>query len=74
MAYELVGVNSDMPHRSACVLPKRALDVMNTECIRLLKLTKDAVVPVSFTIPRKVIVCAFACTYLTHACVLEACA
>ncbi len=36
------------------VCSKRALDVMNTECIRLLKLTKDAVVPVSFTIPRKV--------------------
>lgn len=55
MLYELPGVPSDAQHRSVCVLPKRALDVMSAEVIRLLKLTKDSIIPVSFQVPRKVI-------------------
>jgi len=50
---ELTGVNSDQVQKSTTCLPKRACDLMNTEIVRLLKLTSNAVVPVSFSIPRK---------------------
>jgi coronin-7 len=43
----------DLPVRSFCALPKRALNVMDTEVVRLLKVTDSAVVPVAFTVPRK---------------------
>jgi hypothetical protein len=52
--YELQGVVSSEQHRAVCLVPKRGLDVMNTEVIRLLKLTSNAIVPVSFQVPRKV--------------------
>ena len=36
------------------MVPKRAMDVMNAEVNRLLVLTKNAVIPVPYQVPRKV--------------------
>lgn len=41
------------PQKGACLLPKRALDVMEVEVTRVLRLTAQAISPVSFTVPRK---------------------
>jgi coronin-7 len=40
------------PFAGVCMLPKRACDVREVEVSRLLKLTSDSVVPISFTMPR----------------------
>lgn len=39
--------------RGAALLPKQSLDVMSCEVLRLLKLTENAIQPVSFIVPRK---------------------
>jgi len=39
--------------KGASLLPKQANDLANCEVLRLLKLTDNAVQPVSFTVPRK---------------------
>jgi len=41
------------PQKGGCFVPKRALDTTKCEVARFLKLTKDAVVPLSFCVPRK---------------------
>jgi len=41
------------PQKGGCFVPKRALDTSTCEIARFLKLTKDAVVPLSFCVPRK---------------------
>ena len=41
------------PQKGACLLPKRALDVMEVEVARVLRLTATAISPASFTVPRK---------------------
>lgn len=38
----------------ACLLPKRAMDVMSGEVVRLLRLSNNCINPVSFVVPRKV--------------------
>lgn len=40
--------------KGACLVPKRALRVMEGEANRVLQLTANAVVPISYIVPRKV--------------------
>lgn len=40
--------------KGACLIPKRTCDVMKGEVNRMMVLNKDSVVPVSFTILRRV--------------------
>ena len=49
---ELAPAGSDQLARGACLLPKRALDLMANEVDRVLKATATAVVPVAFYVPR----------------------
>jgi len=44
---------SSTPQRGGCFVPKRGLDTKKCEIARYLKLTKDAVIPLSFCVPRK---------------------
>eukprot|EP00004_Rigifila_ramosa_P025509 TRINITY_DN7644_c0_g1_i3.p1 TRINITY_DN7644_c0_g1~~TRINITY_DN7644_c0_g1_i3.p1 ORF type:complete len:923 (-),score=214.36 TRINITY_DN7644_c0_g1_i3:39-2516(-) len=46
-------VASTTPSRGMALVPKRALSHMECEVARILKLTKDSVDPVIFTVPRK---------------------
>ena len=46
-------VATDSPQRGAALLPKRAVDVMAGEVNRVLKLAQNAIVPISFVVPRK---------------------
>jgi len=41
------------PQRGGCFVPKRGLDTKKCEIARYLKLTKNAVIPLSFCVPRK---------------------
>ena len=52
--YDLPNFVQDIPAKSICMVPKRACDVMDTEVTRLLKLTANAVIPIRYTVPRKV--------------------
>lgn len=49
---ELTNVAGE-PQKGAALLPKRALDVMEVEVARVLRLTAQALAPASFTVPRK---------------------
>lgn len=42
--------------KGACLVPKRALRVMEGEANRILQLTANAVIPVSYIVPRKVLI------------------
>ena len=53
---EITQFVSDVPTKSACLAPKRCVDVMNCEVNRVLKLTSNSVAPVSWVVPRKVCV------------------
>ena len=44
--------SSKSPISGICLLPKRLMDVRNVEVARILKLTTDSVLPISFTVPR----------------------
>jgi hypothetical protein len=50
---DLTTVQSDVAQKSSCLLPKRAVDLMNTEILRVFKLTTNSVATVSFAVPRK---------------------
>lgn len=50
---DLTTVAGDLPQKGVAWVPKRALDVMDTEVARLLRLTQQAIVPVAFNVPRK---------------------
>jgi len=50
---DLAPVQTDAPQKSTTVIPKRAVDLMNTEVIRVLRLTANAIAPVSYSVPRK---------------------
>ncbi|XP_050708848.1 coronin-7-like isoform X2 [Eriocheir sinensis] len=39
--------------KGACLVPKRALDVMAAEVNKVLQLTSSAIIPISFQVPRK---------------------
>lgn len=47
------GYRASAPQKGGCFVPKRALDTTKCEVARFLKLTKDAVIPLSFCVPRK---------------------
>jgi len=38
------------------IVPKLAMDVMSGEVVRLLQLTKSTVVPLSYCVPRRVMI------------------
>eukprot|EP00178_Gracilaria_changii_P003083 TRINITY_DN14504_c0_g1_i1.p1 TRINITY_DN14504_c0_g1~~TRINITY_DN14504_c0_g1_i1.p1 ORF type:complete len:448 (+),score=85.04 TRINITY_DN14504_c0_g1_i1:40-1383(+) len=44
---------SNTPSRGLCMLPKRAVNVSETEIVRMLKCTVNSVIPISFAVPRK---------------------
>jgi coronin-7 len=50
---DLTNVAGDLPQKGVAWVPKRALDVMDLEVARLLRLTQQAIIPVSFNVPRK---------------------
>eukprot|EP01117_Protostelium_nocturnum_P002563 TRINITY_DN1329_c0_g1_i4.p1 TRINITY_DN1329_c0_g1~~TRINITY_DN1329_c0_g1_i4.p1 ORF type:complete len:956 (-),score=442.62 TRINITY_DN1329_c0_g1_i4:269-3136(-) len=50
---ELTTVSSPDMHKSVASQPKRALDLMNTEVLRMFRLTQKEIVPVTYTVPRK---------------------
>lgn len=41
-------------HKGMCMVPKRAVDVMSCQIVRLLQLTQSAVVPIGYHVQRKV--------------------
>lgn len=48
------GFRSTTPGKGYCTVPKRGLDIMSCETMRILKLTnKDGIHPLRFTVPRK---------------------
>jgi len=52
--YKLISqYRSSVPQKGGCFVPKRTLDTTKCEIARFLKLTKDAVIPLSFCVPRK---------------------
>lgn len=50
---DIAPLQTDMPQISITVVPKRACDLMNTEIVRVLKLTTNSIVPISYSVPRK---------------------
>lgn len=40
--------------KGACLVPKRALNVMQAEVNRVLQLTSSSVIPIMYQVPRKV--------------------
>lgn len=40
--------------KGACLVPKRALNVMQAEVNRVLQLTSSTVIPITYQVPRKV--------------------
>ena len=50
-------------HKGMCSVPKLALNVMACQVVQLLQLTKSSVVPLSYCVPRKVILPFFAPTF-----------
>lgn len=48
------GFRSTTPGKGYCVVPKRGLDIMDCETVRIMKLTnKDGIHPLKFIVPRK---------------------
>lgn len=59
MFYTVSSQIMDEQHKGMCSVPKLALNVMECEVVRLLQLTKSSVVPLSYCVPRKVILPCF---------------
>ena len=55
MFYTVSSQIMEEQHKGMCSVPKLALNVMACEVVRLLQLTKSSVVPLSYCVPRKVI-------------------
>jgi len=51
--YYLDEYKSAEPLQGMCAIPKRALDILGCEIVRILKLNKSSVQPISFRVPRK---------------------
>ena len=51
--YESSKYLADVQTKGACLVPKRALSVMEGEVNRIQILTKDCIVPISYHVPRK---------------------
>ncbi|XP_047494430.1 coronin-7-like isoform X3 [Penaeus chinensis] len=45
--------NGSVQTKGACLVPKRGLDVMTGEVNRLLQLTSNAIIPITYQVPRK---------------------
>lgn len=45
---------TEMSSRGVAMVPKLALDVMSCEVMRVLQLTDNYIVPISYQVPRKV--------------------
>lgn len=45
--------NGSVQTKGACLVPKRGLEVMNGEVNRLLQLTSNAIIPITYQVPRK---------------------
>ena len=43
--------------KGACLVPKRAMDVMQGEVNRVLQLSDSSIVPITWQVPRKVMHC-----------------
>jgi len=52
--YYLDEYKSSEPLQGMCTVPKRALDILGCEIVRILKLNKASVQPIAFRVPRKV--------------------
>ena len=52
--FEMTAARSDKPTKGFCLLPKRAVSVMTCEVDRVFKVQENAVVPISYIVPRKV--------------------
>jgi len=51
--YQLGMYRDTQPQKGGCFVPKRAMRVFDCEIARFMKVTRDAVIPVSFRVPRK---------------------
>lgn len=51
--YNLGMYRDTTPQKGGCFVPKRAMRVFDCEVARYMKVTRDAVIPVSFRVPRK---------------------
>lgn len=51
--YYLDEYKSSDPLKGLCFVPKRALDILDCEIVRIMKVCKDFVQPISFKVPRK---------------------
>merc|ERR1712156_740170 len=51
--YDLGSFRNPDPQKGGAFVPKRALDTQKCEIARFMRLTKNAVSPVSFVVPRK---------------------
>eukprot|EP00019_Armaparvus_languidus_P001439 CAMPEP_0168598580 /NCGR_PEP_ID=MMETSP0420-20121227/11498_1 /TAXON_ID=498008 /ORGANISM="Pessonella sp." /LENGTH=871 /DNA_ID=CAMNT_0008635957 /DNA_START=159 /DNA_END=2774 /DNA_ORIENTATION=+ len=51
--FEMTAARSDKPTKGFCLLPKRAVSVMTCEVDRVFKVQENAVVPISYIVPRK---------------------
>ena len=49
-----VWISGSVQSKGACLVPKRGLDVMNGEVNRVLQLTSNAIIPITYQVPRKV--------------------
>jgi len=53
MVYQLGSYRDTEPQKGGSFLPKKGLDTSRCEVMRYMKLTKNAVIPISFMVPRK---------------------
>ncbi|MPC55893.1 Coronin-B [Portunus trituberculatus] len=52
---ERIGVfGGTVQTKGACLVPKRGLDVMNAEVNKILQLTSNSLIPITYQVPRKV--------------------
>jgi len=50
---EITQFVSDQPTKSACLIPKRSVNVMDCEINRILKVTANSIIPIAWNVPRK---------------------
>merc|ERR1719210_1152414 len=53
IVYNLGMYRDTTPQKGGCFVPKRAMRVFDCEVARYMKVTREAVIPVSFRVPRK---------------------
>ena len=50
--------------KGMAMVPKKNMDVMSCEIVRLLQLTQNAVIPIGYHVPRKVVLPSVLCMIL----------